>query len=297
MIDLITFFSTVLMKSATVLFIIFAASLTATFAAAILATKKRHGVYYLSSLILYLFSFVLIAFGAALPTFGPSNISASTQSQWQLPTAVMLGIALLISGFIFAPIFDKPGNKNKYRAPFKYGLIAFAVVPLIYYALNIVMVVFAGPLVLIASLLTLGSAKRMEKSGIWNITTDNYNKKELRYAALVYARENFAPFFLLIFGVLVWSGFYASVWQPIYQYATTFSGGYAWGFAAGTSTVIYTLIIALGFSLVFGAHSYFTARERFAGLLMLHQQNDAVQSKTVRGASKAADLQKQLDQQ
>jgi len=209
----------------------------------------------------------------------------------------MLVIALFFSGFIFAPIFDKPGNKNKYRAPFKYGLIAFAVAPLIYYALNISIVVFAGPAVLFASVLTLSGAKRIEKSGVWNITTDNYNNKELRYGALVYARENFAPLFLLIFGVLVWSGFYASVWQPIYRYASTFSGGYLWDFAVGTATIIYTLIIALGFSLVFGAYSYFTARERFSVLLRLHQQNDAVQTKTVRGASKAADLQKQLDHQ
>jgi MFS family permease len=291
MIDLITFFSTVLMKSATVLFIIFAVSLMLSVAVTSVAN-------FFSGLIVYVlsvFSSLYVGFGMASPTFGPSNIGAAAQSQW--PTAIMLGIALFISSFIFAPIFDKPGNKNKYRAPFKYGLIAFAVAPLIYYALNIVMVVFAGPAVLFASVLTLGAAKRMEKSGIWNITTDNYNKKELRYAALIYARENFAPLFLLIFGVLAWSGFYARVWQQIYQYASTFSGGYLWGFAAGTATVIYTLIIALGFSLVFGAYSYFTARARFSALLRLHQQNQAVQDKTVRGASKAADLQKQLDQQ
>ena len=297
MIDLITFFSTVLMQSATVLFIIFAASLMLSVIVPVIFTKTMRGVSFFSVLILYVSTSLYVGFGAAAPTFGPSNISAGAATQFQWPTAIMLCIALFISGFIFAPIFDKPGNKNKYRATFKYGLIAFAAAPLVYYALNIVMIVFAGPAVLLASVLTLGAAKRIEKSGVWNITTDSYNKKELRYGALVYARENFAPLFLLIFGVLVWSGFYASVWQPIYEYATTFSGGYQWGFAAGAAAVIYTLIIALGLSLVFSACSYLTARAIFSAQLKLHQENDAVQTKTVRGASRAADLQKQLDQQ
>lgn len=293
--DLITFFSSVGMKAATGIFIIFAVSITFSVVAAMIAGAMNYGATFFSFLALSAFSLLYFGFGAASPFFGPSNIGAGGESQWT--AAIMLGVALFVSQFIFAPIFDKPGNANKYRAPFKFGLIAFAAAPLIYYASTIVMIVFAGPLVLIASLRTLGAARRIEKAGVWNITADNYNKQELRYAALVYARENFAPLFLLIFGVLAWSGFYARVWKPIYEYSLTFSGGYQWGFEAGAATIIYTLIIALGFSLVFGAYSYFSARARFSTILSLHQANKSEQTKTVRGASKSADLQKQLDQQ
>ncbi|WP_286729443.1 MULTISPECIES: hypothetical protein [unclassified Thiomonas] len=290
----LTFLSSVLSFGAGHLFMaLIAASLIGLVGA--YAIYKRRGFDTLnlaSFLTIALFS-LLFFFGMLSPIFGPSNIS-NTGSTQALP-ALMLGAFLFFSTSLIAPAFSRKADGNKYRALSRFGIIAFAVAPLLYYALGFSLPVLSGPIVALASFIFMGASNRLEKAGIWSITTENYNTRELHFAALVYARESIAPIFLLIFGALGWSGFYSSTFEPIYLFAETFPGGYQWGLSIGFAASAYLLFISLGLALFFGALKYITARHSFE--LMLGLSNNTRKTSSLRGAKKSQGLQDKLDQQ
>jgi hypothetical protein len=290
----LTFLSSVLAFGASHLFLTLSGVSIFGFPMAYLL-NKRHGLGTFSLALVFitaLFS-LLFFFGALSPAFGPSGV-VEYGSMQALP-ALMLGAFLFFSTSLIAPAFSRKADGNKYRALSRFGIIAFAVAPLLYYALGFSLPVLSGPIVALASFIFMGASNRLEKAGIWSITTENYNTRELHFAALVYARESIAPIFLLIFGALGWSGFYSSTFEPIYLFAETFPGGYQWGLSIGFAASAYLLFISLGLALFFGALKYITARHSFE--LMLGLSNNTRKTSSLRGAKKSQGLQDKLDQQ
>jgi hypothetical protein len=290
----LTFLMSVLAFGAGHLFMALFAAVVFGFSGAFLFHKKLgFDTLNLGSILAIAVFSLVFYFGMLSPVFGPSNISKTGSTQ-ALPS-IMLCVLLFVSTRLIAPAFSRKSDGNKYRAMSRFGVIAFAVAPLVYYALSFSLPLFAGPVVALASFIFMGASGRLEKSGIWSITNDHYNKKELHYAALVYARETIAPMFLLIFGALCWSGFYSNIFEPIYLHAENFSGGYQWGLSVGFAASAYLLIISLGLALFFGALKYITARHSFQ--VMLGLSNNTRKTSSLRGAQKSTGLQDRLDQQ
>ena len=288
----ITFFMSVLGFGAGHLFTALIAASTAGLFGAY-ALNRAHGfdTLNLATVLTLAFFSLLLSFGMLNPVFDASNTSHTGSAQALL--ALFLGVLLLISTRLVSPAFSRKQDGNKYRAISRYGIIAFAAAPLFYYALGISLPVLAGPLVALASFIFLGAAGRLEKTGIWAITSENYNKKELHFAALVYSRESIAPLFLLIFGALCWSGFYSSTFEPIYLRAENFPGGYQWGLWIGFAASSYLIVLSLGLALFFGALKYISARRSFEVALGL--SHNTRKTASLRGAKKGGELQDQLD--
>lgn len=185
---------------------------------------------------------------------------------------------------IFAPIF----SENPRRMVF---LGALAIIS----AWCVYDLHYLLPIMVLALYASFTAAKRIEKSGVFNIMSDNYSFHEVRYARFVASREYIAPFFILFMGATMIGGYFAKVWPtflvgstgiqtPLYNSPVLFS----------LTCVIWSVGVAMILSALHSFLAYFSLGATMGTTIDL--ANGRASNKTIRGAAKSKDLQSQLDQ-
>jgi len=149
----------------------------------------------------------------------------------------------------------------------------------------------AGPALILSSLILLTAPRRIDKSGLLQITTGNHTQQEIKYAAFIISRELLPAYFLIIFDSFSFANY------PAQQEAAVFLRAGEMGLSTDTlsvslGTFLYFVTLAL---LLASALSFFSY---FANIRTMRRAADSaagVTQETLRGAQKAADLQAMLD--
>ena len=229
-----------------------------------------------------------IVFGLAFAFAGGTQFTSFDSMTGGFSTAFVGYLILFIGSagkMVIAPIF----SANPKRSVLTAALIILSVLCVYEFYL-------LAPFVLVALYFSLTAKNRIEKSGIWNITHDNFTDAEIGFARLVMAREYLAPFFLLFLSAIMGSGYFSNV-VPHFLVGPT-----------GIQTGLYDSrfefsIVALGWAVLTAGtltflHSFF-AYFSLAGMFdsMIQNLQGAGTTQTLRGGQKSSDLQNHLDQQ
>lgn len=224
---------------------------------------------------------VAFALGAGQQFTGGAYAGYGTHGFSSVAAGFVLLFIAIAGQWVVAPAFSASGKRLTVFA----GFIAAGV----YSAYQLF---YLSPLVAVALFLFWGSAGRIKKSGILNITADSHTPAELRYAQFVMTREYIAPYFLLFTFALVPTGYLSGGIQSMFPLVGGLLNTAQYPLAVLAWLFVQLLMLAgiNAFLMYYKLGSYFLSH-----LDLLNKSGG--QQKTLRGAAKATDLQSQLDKQ